>query len=131
MMAQASDGSRLAEEALGVFGALTDANWVTSLDATYLNAKQKLDVREWAYLTVLAWADYCLRFNPNQSESVAKSLDLLRRAERFHEPTRAFYFLRSECERKQGDIAAAREDERRYKQMKGVTACDYFLPGNA
>jgi tetratricopeptide (TPR) repeat protein len=53
----------------------------------------------------------------------------LRRAEAFHQPTRAFYFLRCDSHRLQGRAAAAEEDAKRYKAMAGITAWDYFLPG--
>lgn len=120
-----------AEEALGVYGALTDEDWVASLDSTYLTTSQKQEVRESAYVVLLYLADYRLRWlaNDPKEEAAARGLALLGRAAAFHEPTRAFYFVRSECHRQQGSAPAAEEDAQHYKQMAGKTAWDYFLPG--
>ena len=59
-----------------------------------------------------------------------RSLDFLRRAETFHTPTRAFYFVRSECYRRQKNTAASDEDVKRFKAAQVRTAWDYFLPGH-
>ena len=59
-----------------------------------------------------------------------RSLDLLRHAQTFHEPTRAFYFVRAECRRRRGDTAAADEDVKRFKAAEAQSAWDYFLPGH-
>src|SRR5207237_6604407 len=58
------------------------------------------------------------------------SLDLLQRAQAFHQPTRAFYFVRAKCRRGQGNTAAAAEDEKQFKAAAARTAWDYFLPGH-
>jgi tetratricopeptide (TPR) repeat protein len=54
----------------------------------------------------------------------------LRRAEAFHKSTRAFYFVRSECYRLQGNDAEAAADKTRFQDTVGLTAWDYFLPGH-
>jgi tetratricopeptide (TPR) repeat protein len=54
----------------------------------------------------------------------------LRRAEAFHKPTRALFFVRAECRRLLGDPAGAAEDLKTYRGMAGATAWDYFLPGH-
>ena len=59
-------------------------------------------------------------------KSVARSLDLLQRAQAFHQPTRAFYFVRAECRRRQGNTAAADEDEKQFKAATARTAWDYY-----
>lgn len=63
-------------------------------------------------------------------KSAQRSLDLLRHAQTFHEPTRAFYFVRAACRRGQGNTAAADEDWKQFKAAAARTAWDYFLPGH-
>jgi tetratricopeptide (TPR) repeat protein len=71
-----------------------------------------------------------LREDRKSPRSVARSLDLLQRAQAFHQPTRAFYFVRGQCRRLQGNNAAAGEDEERFKTATAQTAWDYYLPGH-
>src|SRR5262249_6669046 len=92
-------------------------------------------VREMAYVTLVSLADFevrwaYLRGDWRDPRSVARSLDLLQRAQAFHQPTRAFYFVRAECRRRQGNAAAADEDEKQFKAAAARTAWDYFLPGH-
>jgi serine/threonine protein kinase/tetratricopeptide (TPR) repeat protein len=117
-----------AEEALDTYGVLKDDEWMVSLDKAYLSSNQKEQVKESTYVVLLYLADYRLRWD-NHSDSAQKSLDLLSRAERFHERTRAFYWVRGICRRRLGDKARAEEDDERSKGMEGVSAWDYFLPG--
>jgi serine/threonine protein kinase/tetratricopeptide (TPR) repeat protein len=130
------DAERDAEEALGLYGILTEKDWVSRLKSSYLVADQKQQVREMAYVTLVSLADFevrwaYLRGDWRDPRSVARSLDLLQRAQAFHEPTRAFYFVRAECRRRQGDTAAAAEDEKRFKAAAARTAWDYYLPGHS
>ncbi len=122
---------RVAEETLGLYGILTDKDWLSRLESSYLTADQKQQVRETAYVTLVSLADYYIRRRGGYSNSVQRSLDLLQRAQAFHQPTRAFYFVRAECRRRQGDTAAAAEDEKQFKAATARTAWDYYLPGHA
>src|SRR5262249_28742565 len=65
------------------------------------------------------------------AESDRRSQDLLRRAQSFHEPTRAFYFVRRDCHRFQGNAALAEADDTSFKTAVARTAWDYFLPGHS
>jgi serine/threonine protein kinase/Flp pilus assembly protein TadD len=125
-------GDRVAERTLGLYGVLTEKDWLSRLDRSYLTADQKQQVRGTAYATLVSLADYHIRWGWRRGEpkSVERSLDLLQRAEEFHQPTRAFYFVRAECRRRQGDTAAADEDVKRFKAAEAQTAWDYYLPGH-
>jgi RNA polymerase sigma factor (TIGR02999 family) len=81
---------------------------------------------------LVSLADYLVRWSGLREDpkSTERSLDLLRRAESFHPPTRAFYFVRSECHRRRGDTAAADEDVARFRTAKAQSAWDYFLPSH-
>jgi serine/threonine protein kinase/tetratricopeptide (TPR) repeat protein len=121
----------MGREALDLYGVLAENNWLTRLDNAYLTLTQRQQVRETAYITLLALADCVLRSRGQNPQSVRDSLDLLGRAEVFHPPTRAFYYLRSECHRRVGNNAAADQDVKRFKAAKARTAWDYFLPGRS
>jgi serine/threonine protein kinase/tetratricopeptide (TPR) repeat protein len=123
-------GDRVAEEALGLYGVLTEKDWSSRLESSYLTADQKQQVRETAYVTLVSLADYYIRWRGSEPKSVERSLDLLQRAQAFHQPTRAFYFVRAECRRRQGNTAAADEDEKQFKAATARTAWDYYLPGH-
>ncbi len=109
---------------------MTEKDWSSRLlESSYLTAYQKQQVRETAYVTLVSLADYGVRWD-GDPRSAARSLDLLQRAEAFHQPTRAFYFVRGQCRRLQGDTSAAAEDEKQFKAAAARTAWDYFLPGH-
>jgi tetratricopeptide (TPR) repeat protein len=124
-------GKRVSEDALGLYGILTEKSWLSHLDHSYLTAEEKQQVRETAYVTLVSLADFGLRLQGirKDARSAARSLDLLDRAQAFHQPTRAFYFVRGRCRQHQGDTAAAAEDEKRYKASAAQTAWDFYLPG--
>jgi serine/threonine protein kinase/tetratricopeptide (TPR) repeat protein len=125
-------GGRVAETTLGLYGVLTEKDWLSRLDRFYLTADQKQQVRGTAYATLVSLADYHIRWGWRRGEpkSVERSLDLLQRAEEFHQPTRAFYFVRADCRRRQGDTAAAAEDEKQFHAAAAQSAWDYYLPGH-
>ena len=128
----ATGGDRLAREALGLYGVLETDEWLSRLENSSLIGDKKEQVRETAYVLLVSLADYAVRW-PGQRDSpqsVRGGLDLLRRARAFHEPTRAFYFVRSECHRRQGSEEAAAEDVTRFQATPARTAWDYFLPGH-
>ncbi len=126
-----SGGDRLIRKALGLYGMLEADDWLSRLENSYLTGDKKEEVRESAYVMLVTLADSDGR-QPGLSvdrKSFQSCLDLLRRARAFHEPTRAFYFVRSECHRGQGNEAAASEDVKRFQTTPAKTAWDYFLPG--
>jgi serine/threonine protein kinase/Tfp pilus assembly protein PilF len=124
-------GKRVAEDALGLYGILTEKDWLSHLDHSYLTAEEKQQVRETAYVTLVSLADFGVRWQGVRKDprSAARSLDLLDRAQAFHQPTRAFFFVRGRCRQLQGDTDAAAEDEKRFKAAAAQTAWDYYLPG--
>src|SRR5262249_19713651 len=65
--------------------------------------------------------------DPRRLESC---LALLQRSERFHQPTRAFYFVRSEYHRLKGNTVARDHDLERFKTSTARSALDYYLPGH-
>jgi tetratricopeptide (TPR) repeat protein len=112
---------------------LTEKNWPSRLESSYLTADQKQQVRETAYVTLVSLADFYVRWSwvpGHDARGFVQSLDLLQRAQAFHEPTRAFFFVRAQCRRAQGDTAAAAEDEKQFKAAAARTAWDYYLPGH-
>jgi serine/threonine protein kinase/tetratricopeptide (TPR) repeat protein len=125
-------GDLVAEEALALYGVLTGNDWLSRLERSYLTAGQKQQVRETAYVTLVSLADFLVRWSGLREDpkSTERSLDLLRLAESFHPPTRAFYFVRSEARRPRGDTAAADEDVARFRAAKAQSAWDHFLPGH-
>jgi serine/threonine protein kinase/tetratricopeptide (TPR) repeat protein len=128
------EGVHQAEEALGLYGVLAGEGWLASLEQSTLTPDQKRQVRETAYVVLVSLADFHVRwFWANKADvpqSAQRSLDLLRRAEAFHVPTRAFFFVRGECRQLQGNQAAADEDMRRVQATPARTAWDYYLPGH-
>src|SRR5262249_20338617 len=124
-------GSResVAERTLGLYGVLTEKDWSARLEGSYLTADQKQQVRETAYVTLVSLAHYCISYRGGEPKFVERSLDLLRRAQAFHPPTWAFYFVRARCRRVQGDTAAAVKDERQFDAVPARTAWEYYLTG--
>jgi serine/threonine-protein kinase len=126
-------GERDAEKTLGLYSVLTEKDWLSRLESSYLTADQKQQLRETAYVTLVSLADFWVRWKWGSREdpkAFARSLDLLQRAQAFHEPTRAYYFVRSQCRHVQRDAAAADEDEKRFHVATARTAWDYYLPGH-
>jgi serine/threonine protein kinase/tetratricopeptide (TPR) repeat protein len=125
-------GHAVAERALGLYRVEADGDWPARLDASRLTGTQKARVREEVYVTLVSLADCYVRWRGllgDDSRSARRGLELLGRAEAFHQPSRAFYFVRGRCRKLLKDPAAG-EDERRYKEMAGTTALDYYLPGH-
>jgi serine/threonine protein kinase/tetratricopeptide (TPR) repeat protein len=121
-------GASSAKEALNLYGVLEGSDWSSRLEDCYLTADQKEQVRETAYVTLVSLADFGVRWNDN-SQTSQTSLELLSRAQTFHPPTRAYYYVRSECHRLGSDTAAADEDVQRFKAAPAQAAWDYYLPG--
>jgi tetratricopeptide (TPR) repeat protein len=123
-------GDLVARQALDLCLVLKRHDWFWRLERSVLTAEQKRQVRETAYVTLVSLADFEVRWHGKEPQAAPRSLELLQRAQAFHEPTRAFYFVRSECHRCQGNTAAAAEDVQRYKAAAARTAWDYYLPGH-
>src|SRR5262249_21085414 len=119
-------GEPVAEDALGLYGVLTEKDWLSRLDRSYLTAEEKQQVLDTVYFTLVSLADSGIRWQGMQKDprSAARSLDLLDRAQALHQPTRAFYFVRGRCRQLQGDTATAAEDEKRFKAAAAQTAWD-------
>jgi serine/threonine protein kinase len=125
------EGDLKAREALDLYDVLAEDEWVPRLEKSYLTDTQKRQVREIAYVTLVSLADYEVRSDePYHPRSAPRSLDLLRRAQAFHEPTRVFYFVRRGCHRLQGNTAAAEADQKQFQASVARTAWDYYLPGH-
>lgn len=125
-------GEELATQALQIFGVLESDDWERQLDGTRLSPTQTAEIRETIYVTLVTLADYGIRWPGTRSrpESVRGSLDLLRRAEAMHAPTRALYFVRRECCTALGNESAARIADKQFQNAKAQSAWDYFLPGH-
>ena len=103
-------GDKAAEGALSPFGVLDQDNWLQNLESSSLSVAQKSRARETIYETLLCLADHGPRW-VRTDESARKSLELLPRAEQFHTPTKAFYWVGSEC----------------YRVLQETDACDQAL----
>ena len=123
-------GDSLAKEALELYGALGADDWVACLDESSLTADKKEQIREAAYVTFVSLADFGVRWKHKDPKTAQRSHDLLRRAEAFHRPTRAFYFVRGRCYKLQGNTAAFEEEVKRYEASEARTAWDHYLPGH-
>jgi tetratricopeptide (TPR) repeat protein len=129
--AKEHEGDRVAVKALKLYRVLEEKDWLARLEKSYLTEGQKQTIREMAYFTLVSLADFEVRWDvADHPRNVPGSLDFLERAKEFHEPTRAFYFVRSECHRLQGNTAAAEEDKKQFRAAVAGSAWDYFLPGH-
>jgi tetratricopeptide (TPR) repeat protein len=119
-------------KALNLYSILDDDEWYQQLQHSYLSAQEQEEVKEAAYQMLLVWADNNVRWRTRgrNAKSATKSLDFLRRAELFHEPTRAFYFVRSECYKYLGEEEKKERDLKAYKEAEAVSAFDHFLPAH-
>ncbi len=127
-----ADDGRMAnvEKTLDLWGVTTTDDWSSRLESTYLTATQKRQVREAAYVAVLYLADRKVRWPQDNLQAASQSLKLLARIEALQKPTRAFYFVRSQCYRRQNNAAAADEDDKRFQAAAARTAWDYYFPGH-
>jgi len=125
-------GDREAKKALDLYSVLEAKNWLARLDDSYLTADQKEQARETAYVTLVSLADWCLRWewDNHDPERIKRSLDLLERAQTFHEPTRAFYFVRGAYHNRRKNTAEAEADVKRFQAAPARTAWDEYLPGH-
>jgi tetratricopeptide (TPR) repeat protein len=94
-----------------------------------LTPDQKGCVQEMAYETYVSLADTAVRWDPAPKDARA-AVELLDRAQSFHEPTRAFWFVRGEAHRLLKDDLAAKEDDQHFQTAEAKSAWDYFLPGH-
>ncbi len=122
----AFDGIRVAREALSIYGVLDNDNWFSQVQNSTLTAAQVQQVRDAAYLTVVSLA--CS--TPNVFNA-SRSLQLLKQAEAFHEPTRALFFARAECYRHLKNVAAAEADDKLFNAARAKTPWDHYLTGRA
>ncbi|MFO0841490.1 MAG: serine/threonine-protein kinase [Gemmataceae bacterium] len=124
-------GRLLADKALALYEVLTAPEWLARIDRSSLTPSQKVQLREAVYVALVSLADYHVRGgSKKETQDVGRSMDLLRKAEAFHPPTRAFYFVRGTCHSRRGDAAAAKGDWERQRQTPARTAWDHFLPGH-
>ncbi len=118
-------------EALNVYAVLGDDHWYEHLNDTYLTAQQQNELHETVYALLVFMADYNVRWpDVRNAEAAQESLEYLRWATLNHEPTRAFYFVRSECHKFLKNTEKADQDQESFLQAKAVTAFDYYMPGH-
>jgi tetratricopeptide (TPR) repeat protein len=125
-------GDQTARQALGLYAVLDAADWLERLEASSLSSAQKRQVRETVYVTLVSLADFGSRWRGLREDRhvLGQCLELLRRAEAFHPPTRAFYFVRKQCNGRLGNAKAAEADLERFKAAPAQTGWDYYLPGH-
>jgi serine/threonine protein kinase/Tfp pilus assembly protein PilF len=121
-------GESVARDVLAIYGVLDRDDWLDGLQSSTLTAAQKRQVRDAAYFTLVTLAESCVSANEGINLP-SRSLDLLRRAETCHDPTRALYFVRAMCYRRQGNAVAADADDKRFADAPAQTAWDHCLPG--
>ncbi len=123
-------GDEIAQKVLSLYGVLDDPQWLARVDRAHLSDEQKKQLRDTVYETLIVLADFGPRWKKT-AEVAEASLRHLQLAESFHEPTRALYWVRSECHRLLGDAAAAAADQQRFTETAAKTAFDYYLPGHS
>jgi tetratricopeptide (TPR) repeat protein len=125
-------GEKSAVQALDFYGVLNDALWIDRLQESYLSEQQQLMVRQTAYKTLLVLADFGIRWGAiaKKGENATTSLHYLERAQTFHDPTRAFYWVRSECQKLLNNKEEAQRDLELFQTTAAATAFDYYLPGH-
>jgi serine/threonine protein kinase/tetratricopeptide (TPR) repeat protein len=111
------------------FGVLEHDDWLQFLESSYLSPEQIVRARETIYDTLLCLADYGPRWL-RTAESAKRSLELLERAERFHAPTRALHWVRSECHRVLDETGARDQALALFDATAATTALDHYLPGH-
>jgi serine/threonine protein kinase len=111
------------------FSVLEHDDWLQRLESSYLSPEQIARARETIYETLLCLADYGPRWQKT-AESAKRSLELLQRAEQFHSPTRALYWVRSECHWVLGETEARDQAWALYEGTPAITALDHYLPGH-
>jgi serine/threonine protein kinase/cytochrome c-type biogenesis protein CcmH/NrfG len=111
-------------EALLLYDALSNDQWTAKLDAGYLDNQQRNQVRETAYELLLSLSDYAIR----RSRDVALALEHLERAQAFHEPTKALFWVRAACHRDNGDQEIAARDERLFDATPAISPLDCYFP---
>jgi serine/threonine protein kinase/Tfp pilus assembly protein PilF len=125
------DGQGVALQALDLYGVLSDVHWLDRLQASYISTPQQNAVRQTAYEVLLVLADYGVRWPDKRTEQTAQdSLRFLQVAVTFHEPTRAFYWVRSECHKFLKNDQQAQQDLTLFRTTAATTAFDYYLPGH-
>lgn len=125
-------GEKQAAQALDLYGVLSDDHWLDRLRASYLSEQQQSMVRQTAYETLLVLADFGVRWGTKREKvkGTTASLQYLEQAEAFHPPTRAFYWVRSECQKLLNNLEEAERDLKLFQSTAATTAFDYFLPGH-
>lgn len=108
---------------------LADEAW---LKDSMLSETQKQTLRATVYETLLRLAEFGIRWNKHRSEQrVRDSLSYLELASEFHPPTRAFYWVRSECYRFLENDDAAKADRQSFEKMPASFAWDHYLPSDS
>jgi tetratricopeptide (TPR) repeat protein len=108
-------GDEIAQKVLSLYGVLDDPQWLARVDRAHLSDEQKKQLRDTVYETLIVLADFGPRWKKT-AEVAEESLRHLQLAESFHEPTRAFYWVRSECHRLLGNAAVAAADRQRFTE---------------
>jgi len=117
-----------AQQAVDLTGVLAEENW---LDSGSLTFEQQQQIRETIYELLLCLADFGVRWDLEQSEQRAsESLEYLKLASLFHQPTRGFYGVRAKCHELLGDTEGAERDRQQYKLTPATFALDHYLAGH-
>ncbi len=128
---QSNEGFQGAQQALRLFGVLSEGDWADRLKQCHLSSAQQDQVRETAYETLLLLADHSVRWaNLRSKQTALDGLNYLSLATRFHKPTKAFYWVRKEIHKYLKDSFSAERDEGLYEATPAQTAWDYYLPGH-
>jgi serine/threonine protein kinase/tetratricopeptide (TPR) repeat protein len=124
------DSDRTLRDALRLYNVLDSDDWLARLQGSTLNPDQQHQVREAVYNSLIILARYAVRFDRSKHAAQAmETLDLLGRAQSFHEPTRCLYVVRSACYMRQGNSVAANEDMQRSMAAPARSVFDYILLG--
>jgi tetratricopeptide (TPR) repeat protein len=127
----------VSQQALGVYGVLDSADWLSALEREPLGLQQITRVKQTAYETLLLMADYLVRWNHHAQKVRGRSpqeagmagLKYLAIAEDLRPATRSFYQIRSRCHGLLKDSLNEQADDKLAKAMPAMIALDYFITG--
>src|SRR4029077_2464683 len=121
-------------EAMSRFGIMEHNDWNSNLGRGVFGPDQVKRIQHTAYEELLWLADDVVRRQEDHrsgqkisSESAARqALVYLQKAESAHEPTQAFYRIRSQCGKSLKEVDAASGDEQLARRTPGTIALDYY-----
>ena len=128
------DAEKLVREAMSLFQILENDDWYLNLDRYYLTAAEKEQLKESAYVALVNLADNTIRWEKDSTKRprlAEESIQLLNKVDMFHQPTRAYHFVKSAALRMLGKAEEASLQRKLFEEAVATSAWDHFLPGHS